>query len=195
MRSGHKTRFELEQNIQELTIFFIDIAGYTKKSATSDIGEVMLMLDEFAKIIVPIGKKYRGNLIKKIGDCYMYTFESPIEAVMASLEVQSELRSYNEFRVDKDKLNTRIGLNTGKVFTQDNDVYGDPVNVASRVESKAPLNNLLINETTYLPIQDFVVTEKQEPVAVKGVDKPLQTYVVRGLKKGVQEAYFESLNP
>ncbi|MCJ8344820.1 adenylate/guanylate cyclase domain-containing protein [bacterium] len=177
--------------MKELTIFFIDIAGYTKKSNTLDISEIMLMLDDFSNLIVPIGDKYNGTLIKKIGDCFMYTFENRLEAVLMSLEVQIELKSYNEHHVERDRVHTRIGLNTGKVFLKENDVYGDPVNVASRVESKAPMNSLLINETTLEGIEEFIEYEKMDPILVKGIEEPLQTFHVLKSRPGVVDRYLD----
>lgn len=197
MRSTHmdnKTKFEMEQNMKELTIFFIDIAGYTKRSNTSDISEIMVMLDDFGQIIQPIGDRFKGNLIKKIGDCFMYTFDSPLDAVLASIEIQKQLAKHNEMTVESERLHTRIGLNTGKVFVKEGDVYGDPVNTASRVESKAPMDGLLINETTFEGVEDFIEVEKMDPIHVKGIDKPLQTYVVKGAKQGVF-AMYKSENP
>ncbi len=192
MRSTHldnKTRFEMEQNMKELTIFFIDIAGYTKRSNTSDISEIMVMLDDFGQIIQPIGERFNGNLIKKIGDCFMYTFEAPLDAVLASLEIQKQLKKHNEMTVESERLHTRIGLNTGKVFVKEDDVYGDPVNTASRVESKAPMDGLLINETTFDGVRDFVLYKKREPIQVKGIDEPLQTYEIEAPKPGVLAMY------
>lgn len=192
--SSNKSKFEFEKNMKELTIFFIDIAGYTKKSNTLDISEIMLMLDDFSNIIVPVGEKFNGTLIKKIGDCFMYTFESRLEAVLMSLETQVLLKDYNEHHVERDRVNTRIGLNTGKVFLKENDVYGDPVNVAARVESKAPMNSLLINETTLKGIEDFIEYEKMEPILVKGIDIPLQTFHIFRPRPGVVESYLEQKN-
>ena len=185
--------FGRDQNMKELTIFFIDIAGYTKRSSTSTIGDVMNMLEDFGKIIEPIGTRFGGNLIKKIGDCFMYTFENRLGSVLFSLEVQKELRKYNEFRVETDKLRTRIGLNTGKVYLKEGDVYGDPVNTASRVESKAPIDGTLANETTFHGLEDLLLFEKMEPITVKGIDHALQTYHVLGAKPGVLESYLENL--
>ncbi len=188
-RMDNKTRFEMEKNMKEVTVFFIDIAGFTKRSNTSDISEIMLMLDDFGKIIQPIGEKFRGNLIKKIGDCFMYTFEAPLDAVLASIEIQRQLNVFNEMTVEAERVHTRIGLNTGKVFVKENDVYGDPVNTAARVESKAPTDGLLINETTFEGVKDFVLFEKMDLIQVKGIDDPLQTYHILGTKPGVMGMY------
>jgi class 3 adenylate cyclase len=188
-RMDNKTRFEMEKNMKDVTIFFIDIAGFTKRSNTSDISEIMLMLDDFGKIIQPIGEKFNGTLIKKIGDCFMYTFDAPIDAVLASIEIQRQLKVFNEMTVESERVHTRIGLNTGKVFLKENDVYGDPVNTAARVESKAPTDGLLVNETTFDGVREFVLYEKMDLIQVKGIDEPLQTYHILGTKPGVMGMY------
>ena len=161
--------------------------------STSNIGDVMTMLEEFGKIIEPIGNRFLGKLIKKIGDCFMYTFDNRLGAILFSLEVQKALKSYNEFRVETEKLRTRIGLNTGKVYLKEGDVYGDPVNTASRVESKAPLDGTLANETTFRGLEDLFNFEKMEPIVVKGIDHPLQTYHILSAKAEVLESYLKKI--
>lgn len=191
-RMDNKMRYQMEQNMQELTIFFIDIAGYTKRSQEADIAEIMLLLDNFSKIIQPIGEKFNGNLIKKIGDCFMYTFEDPLEGVLASLEIQNQLKIYNEKRVASEQLNTRIGLNTGKVFIKDNDIFGDPVNLASRVESQAPKNGILIHESTFQSVDGCVEARKMDPISVKGISEPVQTYLILASLPGILETYLKN---
>ena len=178
--------------MQESTIFFIDIAGYTERSRDTDIVDIMLLLDNFSKIIQPLGEKFNGTLVKKIGDCFMYTFEEPIDGVLASLEIQKELEEYNAQRVENEQLHTRIGLNTGKVFMKEGDVFGDPVNIASRIESKAPHDGILIHESTFKGVREFVDYQKMEPIMVKGADEPLQTYLILNSLPGVIEMYLKS---
>jgi class 3 adenylate cyclase len=184
--------FGRDQKMKELTIFFIDIAGYTKRSSTTDISDVMSMLEDFGKIIEPIGEEFDGRLIKKIGDCFMYTFDNPLAAILGSLKVQVELQKYNEFRVESDKLRTRIGLNTGRVYLKEGDVYGDPVNTASRVESKAPLDGTLIHESTFKGLEKLLNHKKMDLLEVKGISHPIQTYHILSAKPGVVEMYFKN---
>ena len=191
-RMDNKIRYQMEQSMQELTIFFIDIAGYTERSRDTDISEIMLLLDNFSKIIQPVGEKFNGNLVKKIGDCFMYTFEQPIDGVLASLEIQKELKEYNSKRAEHEQLHTRIGLNTGKVFMKEGDVFGDPVNIASRIESNAPHDGILIHESTFIGVKEFVDYQKMEPLVVKGSDEPLDTYLILGYLPGVLEMYFKT---
>jgi class 3 adenylate cyclase/NADH:ubiquinone oxidoreductase subunit C len=184
----HKSRVGFAQNQQELTVFFIDIAGYTNRCNISSQEEIIEMLKEFTSIVEPIGKKFSGRLIKKIGDCLMYTFTDRVSALLMALEVQSELSRRNDFCVEEEKIHTRIGMNTGEVYLMDNDVFGDAVNLASRVESKAPTDGILVHESTMKGCYDLFVVEKKEPVLVKGIQEPIQTYVVQSAHMGVLEA-------
>ncbi len=184
--------FGRDQKMRELTIFFIDIAGYTQRSSTTDISDVMSMLEDFGKIIEPIGKEFDGCLIKKIGDCFMYTYENPLGAILASLKVQSELQKYNELRVESEKLKTRIGLNTGRVYLKEGDVYGDSVNTAARVESKAPIDGTLVHESTFNGLEQFLNYNKMDLIEVKGIAHPIQTYHILSGKPGVEEMYLKN---
>ena len=172
-RGSAKRQFARSKDMQELTVFFIDIAGYTNRTATSSIDELMSMLEDFEQIIKPIGETHDGILIKKIGDCFMYTFQNPMNAILFSLDIKRSMSTYNEYKHESQKVHTRIGLATGEVYVKEKDVYGDVVNLASRVESKAPLDGLLVHESTLKGLESFFEVEAWEPVMVKGIDNPI----------------------
>ena len=188
-RGSAKRQFARSKDMQELTVFFIDIAGYTNRTATSSIDELMSMLEDFEQIIKPIGETHDGVLIKKIGDCFMYTFQNPMNAILFSLDVKRSMSTYNEYKHESQKVHTRIGLATGEVYVKEKDVYGDIVNLASRVESKAPLDGLLVHESTLKGLESFFEVEAWDPVKVKGIDDPINVYEVIRSRAGVKESY------
>ena len=188
-RGSVKRQFARQKDMQELTVFFIDIAGYTNRSATSSIDELMSMLEDFEEIVQPLGETYDGVLIKKIGDCFMYTFDNPMNSILFSLDVLRQLASYNEFKHDSQKINTRIGLATGEVYVKNNDVYGDIVNLASRVEGRAPLDGLLVHESTIRGLESFFEVEVWEPIQVKGIEEAINVFEVIRPRAGVHESY------
>ena len=102
------------------------------------------------------------------------------------------MKEYNSKRAEHEQLHTRIGLNTGKVFMKEGDVFGDPVNIASRIESNAPHDGILIHESTFIGVKEFVDYQKMEPLVVKGSDEPLDTYLILGYLPGVLEMYFKT---
>ena len=75
---------------------------------------------------------------------------------------------------------------------KEGDVFGDPVNMASRIESKAPHDGILIHESTFGGVKDFVEYQKMDPILVKGADEPVQTYLILDSLPGVLEMYFKT---
>ena len=188
-RGSAKRQFARQKDMQELTVFFIDIVGYTTRTAASSIDELMSMLEDFEQIIKPIGDTHDGVLIKKIGDCFMYTFQNPMNAILFSLDVKRSMSTYNEYKHESQKVHTRIGLATGEVYVKEKDVYGDVVNLASRVEGRAPLDGLLVHESTLKGLESFFEVEAWEPVTVKGIEEPINVYEVIRSRAGVKESY------
>lgn len=188
--SGSSQRdYARQKDVQELTVFFIDIAGYTRRSAVSSIDELMTMLEDFDTVIAPIGVAHNGKLVKKIGDCFLYTFENRLDGVLFSLAVNRAMAQYNELRPELERVHTRIGLATGEVYLKDNDVFGDTVNLASRVESRAPIDGILVHRSTLQGIEEFFEVEHWEPIEVKGIEEPVEVSEVLRAKGGVYEAY------
>lgn len=143
---------------RRLTIMFTDIKGYTAMTESQSVVETMAILQESDDIILPLIARHEGEVIKKIGDAYMARFESSESAIMAAIQIQQSIRK-NNLRREKDgkiSWHIRIGLNTGDVIMKDGDVFGDVVNVASRVESQALVDGVFCTAAT----RDDVSSEK-----------------------------------
>ena len=107
-------------------IVFTDIADFTKLSA-QDEQKALDLLHKQNEIVKPIVEKHKGEWLKEIGDGLLLSFDSSLDAVRCSIEIQELLR-------DVEDLNLRIGIHQGDIFIKDGDVFGDDVNIASRVE-------------------------------------------------------------
>ena len=110
----------------------------------------MAILQESDDIISPLISKHEGEIIKKIGDAFMAKFESSESAIMAAIQIQQAIQKNNDRREKDGKItwHIRIGLNTGHVIVKDGDVFGDAVNVASRVESLALVDGVFCTAST-----------------------------------------------
>ncbi len=170
-----KYKFDRE-NTKEMTILFIDITGYTKKSSTMELMEIMSYLKNYEEMVLPIFKTHYGKVVKKMGDGLMLSFPLPIYGALAGIRLQEKLHNYNLFKTDKEKIITRVGLNTGSVAIRGEDLFGDTVNVASRMETKAKPGGVLVSEATFLQIKDYVTFEDMGPTTVKGKDHPIHTF-------------------
>lgn len=135
-----------------MTIVFIDMQGYTKRSATQTIEEMKLFHDQMFKFVADIMQKWNGIMVKSLGDGFMVRFDSPTNAVQAGIELQRRLEARNAQMLNPDSIvRFRVGINSGEVgIDESGDLFGDPVNIASRIQTFADTNDVFISESTYL---------------------------------------------
>lgn len=177
---------EIDKKIMErygrhLTIMFTDLKDFTRKSAILDMVEMMEMMQEHDDLIIPIIEEHLGRIIKKIGDAIMAVFESPLNAVKAARAVQQKLRSRNECVDDPSrKIQVRIGINSGMVLEKEGDVYGDTVNMASRVEGLAKEEQVFITREVFDFLdEDEITCVSLPPQKVKGKDEAVVIFEVQ----------------
>jgi len=146
---------------KERTILFSDIVQSTKFWATHGDVRGRLMLDRHNWLLFPIVKKFRGRIIKTIGDSIFASFKDPRLAIQASIAMQQVLEKERQNNLNF-SLKVRIGLHTGKTIVEHNDIYGDTVNIASRIESQGRGSQILFSSATknQLGETDIPITEK-----------------------------------
>jgi class 3 adenylate cyclase/HEAT repeat protein len=164
------------ENAQVLTVFFTDMVGFTAKSSSADASTLFRLIKAFEDISLPEIAGLRGTLIKKMGDGLLAVFKHPLNAAVASLRIQKKIREYNQLRTESEKFSVRIGLNTGLVIRKEGDVYGDTVNVASRMQSSATPGDVLLTQSTHDEIKDFVRCTRLGDLQLKGKSEPVTAY-------------------
>jgi len=125
-------------------IVFTDIVNFTQLSSLNE-KHALELIDIQKKIIKPIVIKHNGEWLKEIGDGLLLSFDSSLDAVNCSMEIQKKLKTINDFKI-------RIGIHQGDIFIKNGDVFGDDVNIASRVESFAPEGGISISDKVYRDI-------------------------------------------
>ena len=139
---------QIHRSRKPVTILFTDIEDSTRYWDTHGDVKGRLMVDQHNRLTFPVVKRFGGKIIKTIGDAIMASFKDPDDAIKAAIGIQQVLHLMRE----KDRsfgLKVRIGLHTGHAIVEDNDVFGNVVNVAARVESKAKGNEILLSKTTF----------------------------------------------
>jgi len=126
-------------------IVFTDIVDFTKLSA-EDEQHALNLIDKQREIVKPIVEKHNGEWLKEIGDGLLFSFDSSLDAVNCSIEIQQSLKDIEDFKI-------RIGIHQGDIFIKDGDVFGDDVNIASRVEGFSPEGGISISDKIYRDIQ------------------------------------------
>jgi class 3 adenylate cyclase len=165
-----KLDFKLRrESAQTLTVFFIDIVQFTKKAHGAEAIDLMTLVQGFEKVTVPTIDRLNGSVVKKMGDGLLAVFKHPLNAALAALEIQRQINEHNEFKVEEERFYVRIGLNTGRVIRKEGDVYGDTVNVASRMETKAQPGDIYLTQATYEEIKEYIRCTQLGQLEVKGV--------------------------
>ncbi len=164
------------ENTQELSVFFIDIAGYTEKSTAIDMSSLLVLIKTFEETVSSCVSANRGSVVKKMGDGILAAFKHPLAAVIAALTVQQKIAEHNSMRMEKEKFQARIGINTGKVIRKDNDIFGEVVNVASRMQSAATPGDILLTQATFEEVKKFVRCTELGRIQVKGIKEAITAY-------------------
>ncbi|GAB4268298.1 MAG: hypothetical protein Kow0029_03570 [Candidatus Rifleibacteriota bacterium] len=160
----------------EKTIMFTDIVGFSTAAANKMLLDTMTLLAIHDKLLMPVIEEFAGKLIKKIGDALMVRFDRPIDACNAAIQMQTKLAEFNQS--SSEKIFVRIGLNTGTVFEKNDDIFGDAVNVAARMESLATPGRILITEATYQHVANEINCSDEGMKKVKGKEEPIHVYTV-----------------
>jgi len=152
-------------------IMFTDIVGYTALMG-SDEKKAFEVLRKNRNIQKPIIKKYRGKWLKEMGDGILASFDTASDAVRCAGEIQIQAK--------KENIELRIGIHTGEVVFEGNDVLGDGVNVASRLEELAEKGCIYISGSVYKDIKnkEGIKAEFVEEKVLKNVDEPVRIYRV-----------------
>ena len=135
---------------ENLTIMFTDIADFSEAVAkmSRDESEQMLRLHDMTlhKII----RTFQGKWVKSIGDSFLVVFRSPTDAALCAMAMHDALWELGQSQTDKKKITIRVALNLGEVRLTRNDVFGEAVNIASRLESITPAKDVYLTEAVYL---------------------------------------------
>ena len=126
-------------NRQLACIMFTDVVGYTSLMG-EDEGMAFQILKKNREIHRPIIEKYSGKWIKELGDGVLATFSSVTDSILAAADIQAACKAENTYRL-------RIGLHLSEVVFENNDVFGDGVNIAARIQTLASIGGILISET------------------------------------------------
>ena len=140
---------ELEKLRRNITVLFTDIKGSTAYFEKFGDSAGLLMVHHCNTLLGKAVEAHGGRVIKTIGDAVMASFEDPAEAVAASIEMQEVITADNRDKPQVRRVSIRIGINYGLGFVKSNDVFGDVVNVASRVESAASPEQIFISDTLH----------------------------------------------
>ncbi len=128
---------ELSKLSRKVAVMFTDIVGSTR--FFEEFGDVagLVYVHKCIDMLSPIAERHGGTICKTIGDELMTSFEDPINAIRAAIDMQRTLEAYNVHQQEQERIQVRIGMNYGPGMIKDKDVFGDVVNVAARIRALA----------------------------------------------------------
>jgi len=182
-------RRPITEERRTVTILFVDLVGFTERSDRADPEDVRRTLVPFHARVKEEIERFGGTLDNFIGDAAMGVFgapvaheDDPVRAVHAALAI---IGSIEDLRRQDPDLAVRIAVNTGEAVVSfgtgpqvGEAVAGDVVNTASRMQSLAPMNAVVIGAETRRAVRDRFEVEAMPPVAVKGKSEPLEVWRV-----------------
>jgi class 3 adenylate cyclase/pSer/pThr/pTyr-binding forkhead associated (FHA) protein len=140
---------ELEALRRGITVLFTDIKGSTAYFERFGDAAGLVMVNRCNGMMSKCVVGNNGRVIKTIGDSIMAAFDNHVDAIVASIEMQQVLAADNLTKSEPHRVSIRIGINYGTGIVKSNDVYGDVVNVASRVEGAATPGQIVISDSLY----------------------------------------------
>ena len=153
-------------------IVFTDIVGFTNLSSKDEEGAYNLVKKQ-REILKPIVLQYEGEWLKEEGDGLLLSFPSSKQAVNCSIQIQAAVK-------DVDDLNLRIGVHQGDIIIEDKDVFGDDVNIASRIEPFAAAGGIAVSQKIQQDLSsnpEFKFKFFDKPI-LKGVQQEVSVYCI-----------------
>jgi class 3 adenylate cyclase len=183
-----QTEQELEKLRIAMTILFSDIKGSTQYAEKKGDVEYMSMINRHNRLLFPVIEAEGGTVVKTIGDSILARFDDPVGAVKAAVGMQRALVKDREGREPIDQIRIRIGLHYGMGLIKDNDVFGDVVNAASRVEHQADAEQIFITDVLVEAARAAgFECAKMGRAELKGKDEPIDLYAVAWSESATQQ--------
>ncbi|OPY77470.1 MAG: Adenylate and Guanylate cyclase catalytic domain protein [Syntrophorhabdus sp. PtaU1.Bin058] len=141
--------------LKDIAVLFTDVVGSTKYFKIYGDMDGREMLRQHQNLASSVIDEYKGKLIKAIGDSVMASFAGPSEALRAAIKMQRIFSAYNDNAAGEHRIHIRIGVHFGKVIVEEKDIYGDVVNVASKLTNLANGDEIYISKEIYERAQDI----------------------------------------
>src|SRR4030095_16974204 len=161
-------------------IMFTDMVGFSRQMG-SDEARMLRLLEVHNRILQQAVTEHHRKVIKTVGDAFLVDFPSVVHAVQCAQQIQAQLRTHNAGKEKTEQLHVRIGIHLGDIVQRDGDVFGDGVNIASRLQSLAEPDTICISQIVYkevekkLPLRIVVSLGKPK---LKNIAERFQVYAL-----------------
>jgi adenylate cyclase len=161
-------------------IFATDVAGYSRLMGADEEGTLDRLKAHRRELVDPKIKEHRGRIVKTTGDGMLAEFPSVVDAVRCAVEIQRGMVDRNAEIPEDKRIAFRVGINLGDIIVDVDDIYGDGVNIAARLEALAEPGGICVARTVRNQIRDKLSYpfEDMGEQSVKNIARPLRVYTV-----------------
>ena len=161
-------------------VMFTDIKGFTERTSRQTRAQNERLLRLHDALLLPVVAGYGGRRVKTIGDAYLVVFDSATRALACGAALQDRLALYNR-RVDPaEHIEVRVAINAGEVRVEPDDVFGEAVNIAARIEEQAEAGEVCFSEAVYLLAdRSWLDVDDLGPHTLRGIPEPVSLYRMR----------------
>lgn len=162
-------------------ILAADVVGYSRLMEVDEVGTLATLKALRKDILEPLAATYKGRIFKIAGDAALLEFASPVNAVQCAIDLQNRVAVGNDDVPGDRQVNLRIGINLGDVLVEGNDLYGDGVNIAARLESLAEPGGIWISQSVQEQVKRKLPNAIQSlgPQRLKNIAEPVIAYRVQ----------------
>jgi class 3 adenylate cyclase len=175
--------------LRSTVVMKTDICEFTPYTRTLSEAELSLLLNQQKALISDIAPRRGGVIVKGEGDSFWLVFPSVTAAALAAVELQQELRVTQSGLPEEKRLAQRVVITLGDVLHQNNDIFGEVVNLAARIESVTPKDEIYLSQSAWLAlnqnevdssyVNDFTLKGISEPVKVYRIEQKHQTRIIK----------------
>jgi adenylate cyclase len=178
-------------------ILAADVVGYSRLMEQDEAGTLARLRSQRRELIDPNIAEHQGRIVKTTGDGLLVEFPSVVEAVACAVEFQRGMAERNAPIPNNERIDFRVGINLGDVIVEENDIHGDGVNIAARLEALAEPGGVCVSGVVHDQVQgrlecDFEDTGEQ---GLKNITRPVRVYRVRDLSVGSRSAPAQTVLP
>src|ERR1700746_79003 len=165
--------------VRRLTaILAADVAGDSRLMGADEEGTHERLKGHLAKLVEPKIREHRGHTVKTTGDGVLIEFPSVVDAVRCAVEIQRGMAERAAIAPAHRRIALRMGINIGDIIIDDDDIYGDGVNVAARLETLAEPGTICVSRVAHDQVQDKLDVAFEDPGnhSVKNIARPVHVY-------------------
>lgn len=172
-----------EQRVERrlAAIMVADVASYSRLMGVDEEGTLSALRAHRREIFDPKIAEYRGRIVKTTGDGLLVEYASVVDAIRCALEIQRGLKARNASIPEEQRLEFRIGINVGDVIIEEDDIFGDGVNIAARLEGIAEPGCIVVSAN----VRDAAINRVQAEfldlgeLSLKNIERPVRAFQVR----------------